>query len=153
MRWFIGLAGAFMSFAAYAATQPAPTEFQGRWRVAWMVGASDIGTIADFHKLLGTTVEWTATTVKDADGTCQLPHAGVSPVKRNELEHDLRGGQTIAGLMLSRTDVARTFGKPETPVFDDGGRDCARAVMLDRDRLLLMFENGYLYVLTRISAR
>lgn len=130
-----------------------PGDFQGRWTVTRMVGAADVGTAEDFHKLPGSTVIWDASRVVDADGTCRIVHASVAPVPTDELQHSIWGGQTIAGLMLPKTVIAKAFGKSATPVFDGGGKDCARAVMLNYNQLLLMFENGYLYLLDRKSER
>ena len=134
--------------AAQAAVPPNLADFQGSWRVARMVGASDVGTKDDFRKLLGTRVEWSADAVEDADGTCRIVHPAVSFLTTDALQHDLWGGQTVAGLDLPKTEIAKTFGTT-TPVFDDGGKGCARAIMLSPNRLLLMFANGYLYLLER----
>ncbi len=103
-----------------------------------MVGASDVGTGQDFHKLLGTTVEWGKDAVRDADGVCRILHATVSPVPTDTLQHDVWGGQTISRLDLPKTTIGHAFGRTETPVFDDGGKGCAPGVMLNRGQVLLM---------------
>ncbi len=130
-----------------------PADFQGHWIVARMVGAADAGTGDDYRTLLRTKVVWGANQVTDADGTCDIVHASVAPVPTDTLQHDIWGGQTIAGLTLPKTVIAHSFGATRTPVFDDGGKGCARAVMLSTHQLLLMFGNGYLYVLDRDSAK
>ena len=137
---------AALQHAAYAFS---PNDFFGNWKVTRMVGASDVGTGEDFHKLLGTTLTWSGNAVRDADGVCAIVHPTVSLIPTDALQHGIWGGQTIADLNLPKTTIARAFGKTETPVFDDGGKGCARAVMLNHNQLLLMFGNGYLYLLDR----
>ena len=144
--WLTGIGLLALQRAAYAVT---PADFQGHWVVTRMVGASDVGTDADYHKLLHTRVDWQANEVTDADGTCHIVRASVASVPTDTLQHGLWGGQTIAGLRLSKVVIARSFGPVSTPVFDDGGKGCARAVMLSTHQLLLPFSNGYLYLLER----
>ncbi len=147
------LAVGFALIAVQAARAATPADFRGSWVVSRMVGASDAATGGDFHKLLRTRVDWGADAVKDADGTCGISHAAVTNVSTDALQHDIWGGQTIARLILPKTVIARSFGAKETPVFDDGGKGCASAVMLSTRQLLLMFTNGYLYVLDRHGGR
>ncbi len=149
MRGWVATASMLVALqhAAYAAM---PADFEGRWTVVRMVGASEVGTGDDYHKLLGTTVDWGSDMVSDADGACRIVHATVAPMSNDTLQHDVWGGQTIAGLALPKTLAARAFGRTETPVFDDGGKGCARAVMLDAHQLLLPFGNGYVYLLNRV---
>ena len=166
MRWFshISLAGvarmtesarllalplALALFGPMPAHALTPDAFQGTWLVKRMVGASNVGTNADYRKVLGTRVEWNAAQVKDADGVCEIVHATVAPISNDILEHSIWGGQTIAGLSLPRSETASAFGKSQTPVYDDGGKQCASAVMLKPNRILFVFRNGYLYLLER----
>ncbi len=142
---------AFALLAPLPADAQTPDAFQGTWLVRRMVGASDAGTAADYRKLLGTKLHWTATDVTDADGVCKIVHATVAPVANDILEHSIWGGQTIAGLALPKSEIAAAFGKRQTPVYDDGGKECAYAVMLRQDRILFMFRNGYLYLLEKLS--
>ncbi len=137
---------ALLHDVANAAT---PADFEGRWTVTRMVGASNAGTGDDYHALLGTTVEWRADRVKDADGDCRVAHPTVAPIPNDTLQHDVWGGQTINGLTLSKMIIAHAFGPTKTPVFNDGGKGCARAVLLNQNQLLLPFSNGYVYLLDR----
>ena len=154
MRLATPLAAAVLaSIVAPPARATTPADFQGRWVVSRMVGASDVsGSAADYHALLGTKLVWTNTTVTSADGVCQIVRARITPVSNDTLQHSLWGGQTIKGLTLPKNEIATAFGKEETPVYEDGGKGCATgAVLLDRDHLLFMFDNGYLYVLERLK--
>ena len=150
MKWFVTAALALACLPVPALAY-SPSDFEGQWRVSRMVGASDAGPGQDFHKLLGTNVTWGKDAVQDANGVCRLVHPTVSPLPNDSLQHDLWGGQTIGGLDLPKTAIAHAFGRNETPVFDDGGKGCARAVMLKQGQMLLMFSNGYLYLLDRVA--
>ena len=115
-----------------------------------MVGATDVHTGTDNPKTpLGTTVTWTDKQVVDIDGTCQIVRASVTPVSIDTLEHSVWGGQPVGGLELPKTTIAKIFRRTTIPIFDDGGKQCSQAVALSMNRILLMFQNGYLYVLDR----
>ena len=146
----LALCGA-LSAAAYARAMPSPADFQGHWRVTRMVGVAEVTNDADYHTLLGTTVEWTATTIIDADGTCALPSPHVVLMTNEFIQDNLWGRELIAGLDLPKALIARAFGRTRTPVFDDGDKGCAGAILLDHDHLLMGFQNGYLYELRRVG--
>ncbi len=115
-----------------------------------MVGAADVHSGADNPTTpLHTVVRWTKTEVEDIDGICKIVRPTLRMVTRDELQHDVWGGQSVGGLILPKAVVAATFKTTETPVFDDGDVRCSQAVMLSSKQMLLMFNNGYLYVLDR----
>ena len=142
---------AALSGAAHARAMPSPADFQGHWRVTRMVGVAEVTSDADYHTLLGTTLEWTATTVTDTDGICVLPPPRVVLMTNELIQDFLWGHETIAALDLPKALIARAFGRTQTPVFDDGYKGCAGAILLDHDHLLMQFHNGYLYELRRVG--
>lgn len=126
--------------------------FWGDWKVTRVVGGAEVHKATDNDRApLGTIVHWTPTQITDVDGNCKLPNGKVTVVPNDTLEHDVWGNQPIVSLMLSKTLIAKAFGKAQTPMFDDGDKGCAEAVMLNQNQLLLMFRNRYLYLLDRKS--
>ena len=126
-----------------------PADFEGRWKVTSVAGGTDVGGSADPNLLIGSTVTWTEALITDADGTCTLSHPSITVIANTTLEQDW-GGQTIMGLSLPPAGIHRAFGKTRTPVFAGGSRGCAQdSVLLDHDHMLFMFDNGFLYVLSR----
>ena len=126
-------------------------DFQGRWVVRRDVGSSDVLANTNPRTMWGTKVVWTAGKVTDAEGECKFVAPMVKPVPNKMLEHYLWAGQKITGLELSKAQIAAAFGKTATPVFDDGGRHCAPAVLLNPKQMLLIFSNGYIYLLDRVG--
>lgn len=114
-----------------------------------MVGADQGGAEADYRSLLGKVVHWTATEVRTPGRTCQLQDAKIAEVPNSTLAFDW-GGETIDDLSLSRGDKAKAFGTSSTPVL--GTATCGNGVLIDKDRLLMMLDNGFIYVLNRTTS-
>lgn len=147
MPWF----AATLLLAAVPAFAFTPADFVGTWSIRRIVGASDVVGSADPRKLLGTRLEWTPTAVTSAEGTCTFTSAAVQTISNDMLEHFLWGGQRISGLNLPRQEIKSAFGSKQTEVYYDGGKGCVEAVMLNRNHVVFLFQNGYLYLLERVT--
>ena len=102
---------------------------------------------------LGTTLSLTSTTATSKEGTCDLTSAAVQTISNERLESFLWGGQKISGLELPARDRTAAFGRSETQVYYDSGKGCVEAVMVNRSRILFLFQNGYIYLLDRVRSQ
>ena len=131
-------------------TLPTPSDFEGRWRVESWIGEDGGGAQADWRKMIGKEALWSSTSVRLPTESCRLTTPRVVLAPNQELE-DGWGRETISDLRLSATLKQAAFGATLTPVFKAGPGSCVDgAVLAGRRNLILMLENGHIYLFRKV---